>query len=99
MFLGFWKLVKEIIAEKIELNVIIFTREGIVYMEKPHFDIEKLRGLLWGKHQLVAKHLEIRHESLLRKLKTGDFTTDDLDKIGKALGRDVADFVSTGEES
>ena len=58
---------------------------GIVYMEKPHFDIEKLRGMLWGKHQLVAKHLGIRHESLLRKLKTGDFTVDDLDKIGKAL--------------
>jgi len=68
-------------------------------MEKPHFDIEKLRGLLWGKHQLVAKHLGIRHESLLRKLKTGDFTTDDLAKIGEALGRDVADFVSTGEKS
>jgi hypothetical protein len=65
-------------------------------MEKPHFDNEKLRGMLWGKHQLVAKHLGIRHESLLRKLKTGDFTIDDLDKIGKALGRDVADFVSTG---
>jgi hypothetical protein len=72
---------------------------GIVYMDKPYFDIEKLRGMLWGKHQLVAKHLGIRHESLLRKLKTGDFTIDDLDKIGKALGSDVADFASTGEES
>jgi hypothetical protein len=39
----------------------------------------------------------IRHELLLRKLKTGDFTVDDLDKIGIALGRDVADFVSTVE--
>lgn len=68
-------------------------------MEKPHFDIEKLRGLLWGKHQLVAKHLGTRHESLIRKLKTGDFTIDDLDKIGEALGRDTADFFSTGEES
>jgi hypothetical protein len=77
----------------------IFAQEGIVYMDNPHFDIEKLRGLLWGKHQLVAKHLGIRHESLLRKLKTGDFTIDDLDKIGKALGRDVVDLVSTGEES
>ena len=48
---------------------------------------------------MVAKHLGIRHESLLHKLKTGDFTIDDLDKIGEALGRDVADFVSTGEES
>ncbi|MFC1715972.1 hypothetical protein ACFL6S_20045 [Candidatus Poribacteria bacterium] len=65
-------------------------------MEKLHFDIDKLRGMLWGKHQLVAKHLGIRHESLLRKLKAGDFTVDDLDKIGKALGRDVADLVSTG---
>jgi hypothetical protein len=68
----------------------------IVYMEKPHFDIEKLRGMLWGKHQLVAKHLGIRHESLLRKLRIGDFTVDDLDKIGKAFGRYVAGFVSTG---
>ena len=65
-------------------------------MEKPHFDIEKLRGMLWGKHQLVAKHMGIRHELLLRKLKTEDFTVDDLDKIGIALGRDVADFVSAG---
>ena len=68
-------------------------------MEKPHFDNEKLRGMLWGKHQLVAKHLGVRHESLLRKLKTGDFTIDDLDKIGEALGMDVADLVFTGEES
>jgi hypothetical protein len=68
-------------------------------MEKPHFDIEKLRGLLWGKHQLVAKHLGIRHDSLLRMLKTGNFTIRDLEKIGEALGRDVLDFVSTGEES
>jgi hypothetical protein len=65
-------------------------------MEKPNFDIDKLRGMLWGKHQLVAEHLGIRHESLLRKLKAGDFTVDDLDKIGKALGRNVADLVSTG---
>ena len=68
-------------------------------MEKPHVDIEKLRGLLWGKHQLVAKNLGIRHDSLLRKLKAGDFTTDDLDKIGKALGKDVADFVFTKENN
>jgi hypothetical protein len=66
-------------------------------MEKPNFDIDKLRGMLWGNHQLVAKHMGIRHESLLRKLKIGDFTVDDLDKIGIALGRDVADFVSTAE--
>ncbi len=65
-------------------------------MEKPNFDIDKLRGMLWGKHQLVAEDLGIRHESLLRKLKAGDFTVDDLDKIGKALGRNVADLVSTG---
>ncbi len=68
-------------------------------MEKPHFDNEKLRGMLWGKHQLVAKHLGVRHESLLRKLKTGDFTIDDLDKIGEALGMDVADLAFTGEEN
>jgi hypothetical protein len=68
-------------------------------MEKPHFDIEKLRGLLWGKHQLVAKHLGIRHDSLLRMLKTGNFTIRDLEKIGEALGRDVLDLISTGEES
>ena len=66
-------------------------------MEKPNFDIDKLRGMLWGKHQLVAKYMGIRHELLLRKLKIGDFTIDDLDKIGIALGRDVADFVSTVE--
>jgi hypothetical protein len=86
-------------AEKIKRNSIIFIREVVSYMEKPHFDIEKLRGILWGKHQLVAKHLGIRHELLLRKLKTGDFTIDDLEKIGQALGRDVAAFVSAGEES
>ena len=68
-------------------------------MDKPHIDIEKLRGMLWGKHQLVAKHLGIRHELLLRKLKTGDFTIEELKKIGKALDRDIGDFVSTGEES
>ena len=68
-------------------------------MEKPHFDNEKLRGMLWGKHQLVAKHLGVRHESLLRKLKTGDFTIDDLDKIGKALGRDIEYSPGTGHSS
>jgi len=68
-------------------------------MEKPHLDIDKLRGMLWGKHQLVAKYLGIRHETRIRKLKTGDFTVDDLDKISKALGRDMSDFVSTGEKS
>ena len=68
-------------------------------MDKPHIDIEKLRGMLWGNHQLVAKHLGIRHELLLRKLKTGEFTIEELEKIGKALDRDIGDFVSTGEES
>lgn len=83
-------------AENTKLDATIFIREGVLYMEKPHFDIEKLRAMLWGKHQLVAKHLGIRHEYLLHKLKTGAFTAGDLDKIGKALGRVVADFVSTG---
>ena len=72
---------------------------GIVYMEKPHFDIEKLRGMLWGKHKLVAKHLGIRHESLLCKIKTGDFTIADLNKISKVLGRDVNDLVSNEKET
>ena len=86
-------MAKGIIAEKTKLDATIFIREGVLYME---IDIEKLRGMLWGKHQLVAKHLGIRHEYLLHKLKTGAFTVGDLDKIGKALGRNVAGFVSTG---
>lgn len=68
-------------------------------MEKPHIDIEKLRGMLWGKHQLVAKHMGIRHELLVSKLKTGDFTIEELGKIGKALGKDVVNLVSAGDES
>ena len=28
-------------------------------MEKPHIDIEKLRGMLWGKHQLLKGHREV----------------------------------------
>lgn len=64
-------------------------------MGKPNIDIEKLRGMLWGKHKLVAKHMGIRDELLLNKLKTGNFTLEELNKIGKALGRDVVNFVST----
>jgi hypothetical protein len=68
-------------------------------MEKPNFDIDKLRGMIWGNNQLVAKHVGISDELLLRKLKIGDFTIEELEKIGKALDRDIGDFVSTGEES
>jgi hypothetical protein len=64
-------------------------------MGKPHIDIEKLRGMLWGKHHLVAKNLGLRHELLLRKLRTGEFTIEEMEKIGKALGRDISDFIST----
>ena len=67
-------------------------------MKKLHVDIEKLRGMLWGKRQLVAGHLGIVPESLSRKLKTGYFTVDELNKIAEALERDVVEFASIKEE-
>ncbi len=66
-------------------------------MKKLHIDIGKLRSMLWGKRQEVAEHLGIMPESLSRKLRTGYFTVDELNKIAEALQRDVADFVSIEE--
>lgn len=69
-------------------------------MKRVIIDRERLKGVLWGKHLIVAELLGIHKNTLSRKInaKRG-LHLEELNQIAEAIGRDTTDFLKVVEVS